>query len=272
MKKILLAFVTSGAVISGCTTAEVNIFNRADDFKQVQAAAITYIIPNEYVKEKHGLKGIEFTGFDKGPSTKQEKLFAKPINDNSFMVHRRTDNGTTGSGVIYNVRYSSTVKGNNTVIKAQPFQTKRYQQGFIAKFTVPPFNIRTFLLTSRLTITFELDATAPPDTVKSSFDLVLPKKPVTAAEIKARVLARIAGKEVTFLERYVLEVDGNTVWLSVDASSYKEGSKITITASLNTNASMDNGNTVNLSDLIKQTKISVAEIVESANNLNNQPS
>ncbi|PKG36963.1 hypothetical protein [Psychromonas sp. Urea-02u-13] len=261
MKKTMLALVIGASVLSGCKTTDVNPLAIADEYQQVQGVDVTYIIPSEYVNDKIGINGVEFATFHKGTQTKQERLSANKISNNSFEVHRRTDNGTSGSGVLYQISYSSSVKGEDTLIQFQPFQTKSYQQGFIGKFDVPNFNVQQYLSTSQFSVKFEINSEYPSDAVKANFDRVLPKKQYSKEDMQKMMLAKLSGKKVSSEDLYVLDVDGNDTWLQVEAFPYRKGSKVVIKAMLNTNP--NGGNTVNLSDLIEKIKLNVTEIVDS---------
>lgn len=263
MKKTMLALVVSVSVLSGCKTTEINPVAVEDGFQQVQGLDVTYIVPSEYVNPNHGVNGLEFGHFHRGTKTTQEKLGVSPITPMSFSVHRQTDIGSAESGIIYNVSHSASVKDNNTIIKLHPFQTKSYQQGVTGHFTTPTLDVQEYLLTSKLNVQFEIDSNYSSDVVLANFERTLPKKQLSLADLKNKDTDSISLNIMQAEDRYVLDVDGNDIWFSVESYPHNEGTKVVITADLNTNPNHVTGTTVNLAEMIEKMKASVSDIVAS---------
>ena len=75
-----------------------------------------------------------------GKIVKRQLLRIKDVSDNSFMVERRTDNGVTGSGIIYKVDYSVRNGLKDRILTISPVQYETYQEGLMAPFPVPEFS------------------------------------------------------------------------------------------------------------------------------------
>jgi len=105
----------------------------SDEYTSISGIEVQYIVPTNALSLDKGIKGITFNRYRYGARSKQNKLMWKVIDNDTFEVHRRIDNGVAGSGVIYLVDYASKQDKDITTLTFKPTKTKTYQQGFIGK-------------------------------------------------------------------------------------------------------------------------------------------
>jgi len=258
MNKRILMLITMVMLVTSCKSTDVNPLHVTDQYQDISEVNVKYVIPTKNLELNRGIAGVTFDSFRQGKSSKQNKLFWKKIDERTFEVHRRVDNGISGSGKIYIVNYSTVTKGDDTIITFNPIKTKSYQQGFIGKFDVPEFNINNFLSSSNFKYKFEINSDFPSNSVKGNFDRLLRKKVPSHSEMKQMMLARMSGKTTSSKDWYVL--DSYTL-LNVESFPYRNGSKVVIEAKIRTKKNSEN--LINLSELFKSINSQIVTIVNS---------
>lgn len=138
-------------------------------------ASTTYVVPasKDLIIENNGLvKDINFRGFSSGNSNAKDSLRFKKATENSFIVHRRIDNGVAGSGIKYLVRYDINQEDNGYSVTMKPTQSTAYQEGLIGKFDVPDFtpnNLQDAIRNGSVFFKFEIDSKYGVDSVATKF-------------------------------------------------------------------------------------------------------
>jgi len=138
-------------------------------------APTTYVIPasKDLIMENNGLvKDINFRGFSSGSSNAKDSLRFQKATENSFIVHRRIDNGMAGSGIKYLVNYDINQESSGYSVTMKPAQSTAYQEGLIGKFDVPlfsPENLQNAIRKGSVFFKFEIDSQYGVDSVKANF-------------------------------------------------------------------------------------------------------
>ncbi len=142
---------------------------------QADIASTTYVIPasKDLIMENNGLiKDINFRGFSSGSSNAKDSLRFQKATENSFIVHRRIDNGMAGSGIKYLVHYDINQESNGYSVTMKPTQSTAYEEGLIGKFDVPSFNpedLQDTIRNGSVFFKFEIDSKYEVDSVKANF-------------------------------------------------------------------------------------------------------
>lgn len=139
------------------------------------ALEATILIPKDpQITSKGGFFGVYHVPMTTtGHRTAQQKLFLSKKSD-SVEVHRRVDNGTAGSGIIYTLKFSEEDQPTQTVLKFSSIaqEPKKYQEGLFGKFDVPVFSeeeaLKT-LLSGKIGYQVEIDTQYPVDSIKANF-------------------------------------------------------------------------------------------------------
>jgi len=138
-------------------------------------APTIYVIPasKDLIMENNGLvKDINFRGFSSGSSEAKDSLRFQKTSENSFIVHRRIDNGMAGSGIKYLVNYDVNQENNGYSVTMKPAQSTAYQEGLIGKFDVPSFSpsdLQNAIRNGSVFFKFEIDSKYGVDSVKANF-------------------------------------------------------------------------------------------------------
>jgi hypothetical protein len=218
---------------------------------------LTVLIP--YDKE---VNAIRFTQLDfnyqrGGRPTKQEKIFIKNKKEGSFSVERRTDNGTSGSGKVYNVNYTVEKNKENMAIKFQPTAFKTYQQGLIMPFAVPSFSdqeLIEYIANQQVFLSLDLDSPYNTESTYSNFMRLAERVPVIKGE-KDPVTGKI------YKDKFSLSYKYGKVFFSLETFPYRNGSKAVI--HLAVPGSFTSSNEVDFGVIIKEIKNQLESIVNS---------
>lgn len=138
-------------------------------------ASTTYVIPasEDLIMENNGLiKDINFRGFSSGSSNAKDSLRFQKATQNSFIVHRRIDNGMAGSGIKYLVHYDINQESNGYSVTMKPTQSTAYEEGLIGKFDVPSFSptdLQDKIRNGSVFFKFEINSEYGIDSVQANF-------------------------------------------------------------------------------------------------------
>jgi len=207
-------------------------------------APSTYVIPasQDLIMENNGLvKDINFRGFSSGSKNARDSLRFQKATENSFIVHRRIDNGMAGSGIRYLVNYEIKQENSGYSVTMKPSQSTAYQEGLIGKFDVPTFGPEELQNTIRkgsVFFKFEIDSQYSVDSVKANF----------------KRLSKKAGRG-NFITNRDREVP-----FEFKAVPYRDGSKVTMEVVIF--ASETSKNTFDFGVLEKEIKAKLTEIVK----------
>lgn len=235
-----MVIALSAFIMSGCKTIEVVPLELPEEYQPVDFISVTYIAPKNYFNTNEGINGMTFLSYIHGrwDAKEQQKLYLTPINHSSFLVHRRTHNGIAGSGIMYNVNYTSKVEGDTVILNFKPYESKSYQEGLVFPFPLPNFNIELYLLQPIIKHPFEVNSNYSAESIKSNFDRLLPKNHKKPYHIVSKAY-----------EAYV----------SVKMVPYRNGSKVLSIS--NIIIKPNNGNKVNLVNIIKDLESKIRAIV-----------
>lgn len=137
--------ISSIFLLASCATTQ-HINSDATKFTAINTESISYTIlkSNDEKYEKGLIRDLSLPSYSKFIETgKYERLLYEDFTDKSFIVHRRTDNGSAGSGIKYKINYSvedfEHSLGYRVILK--PISYYEYQQGLIGKFPIPNYDI-----------------------------------------------------------------------------------------------------------------------------------
>jgi hypothetical protein len=150
-----------------------------------------------------------------------ERLLIEASGPNSFVVHRRRDNGVAGSGIRYRVTHSIANSQRGTVIELLPVEVTQYQEGLVGKYDVPVFTERDLnevLQAVPFSHKFEVTSPYSAEATFANFDR----------------LTKGAGRGGNRSTKQLFSVPfaGNDVPVFVEVYPYREGSKAVISAEL----------------------------------------
>lgn len=192
--------------------------------------------------ENNGLvKDINFRDSYSGSANAKESLRFQKATNNSFMVHKRIDNGMAGSGIKYLVNYDIKQENNGYSVTMKPVYSTAYQEGLIGKFDVPTFGpgeLQSAIRKGSVFFKFEIDSQYSVDSVKANF----------------KRLSKKAGRG-NFITNRDREVP-----FEFKAVPYRDGSKVTIEVVIF--ASETSKNTFDFGILEKEIKAKLTEIVK----------
>lgn len=207
-------------------------------------APTTYVIPasKDLIMENNGLvKDINFRGFSSGSSNAKDSLRFQKATENSFIVHRRIDNGMAGSGIKYLVNYDINQESSGYSVTMKPAQSTAYQEGLIGKFDVPlfsPENLQNAIRKGSVFFKFEIDSQYGVDSVAANF----------------KRLSKKAGRGNLITNR------DQEVPFEFKAAPYRNGSKVMIEVVIF--AAETSKNTFDFGILEKEIKAKLTEIVK----------
>lgn len=152
----------------------------------------------------------------------RQRLWLENVEDTSFLVHRRNDNGRAGSGIQYTVDYSIEDKDDFQEVSFQVVSAETYRQGAIGRFSVPPYDeneLRTMLSSGLVFYRFEIDNPYDPDTVYANFRRLLSAYSFRPNHHNDDVAGFNA-------DRFRMPVEGMDVRVYLETFPYREGSKV----------------------------------------------
>lgn len=197
----------------------------------VNAEAIIYKVPNaEGVIRGNGLiKDLSFPPMSSFIGTGHyERLLYQDKTPTTFVVHRRVDNGTAGSGIKYTVSYAVTDGGSGYSVSLKPQEYVTYQQGLIGKFPIPNYEVsdlRNTLASSTLYYKFDLDSPYNSESVYANFLRLVKREGFRPGE-KDPVTGKI------YKDRFVLTNRNSEVRFVIEAYPYRNGSKVVVYAAI----------------------------------------
>ena len=226
--------------LSSCASDEVfQLVPKPTAVREIHDIKVTYILPAN-VKDCYGsINGIKLNNYVGGRPTRIERLKLN-ILPNEIHVERRTDNGISGSGVIYQVKTDITSQGNNNIITFTPKTAKTYQEGAVLPFPVPTLDIGLYLSQANIKYRFEINSQYSTDAIRGNFNRLL---------IKA---AR---------NKYLLMVGTNQLEIAIQIYPYKNGSKSLIDISINTQRSKND--IIDVSRILDKAKRKIHGLVNS---------
>lgn len=231
-----------------------------DDDKSVQLKnqqELKVVIP--YDKEVNAVRftRFEFVGQSWGRSTKQEQISTKGNVEGGFFVERRTDNGTSGSGKIYQVNCAVEKNKDNMVIKFQPVAYKTYQQGLILPFKVPSFTEQELIeYIAKQSVFLSLELTSPYNTESTYANFMRLTENISGLRgEKDSITAKL------YKGQFVLSSKYGKVVFSLETFPYRNGSKAVINLAIP--GSFTSDNEVDFVVIIKEIKAQLENIVNS---------
>lgn len=206
-------------------------------------ASTTYVIPasDDLMKHSGFIKNINLKDEFGGRSTAKNSLRFQKQNDQSFVVHRRIDNGSAGSGIKYLVTYDVKQEKNGYSVTMTPSQSTAYQEGLIGKFSVPSFspdNLQEKIRNGSVFYKFEVDSKYGVESVKANF----------------KRLSKKSGRGNLITNR------GQDVPFAFKAEPYRDGAKVMIEVVIF--AAETSTNTFDFGILEKEIKAKLIEIVK----------
>ncbi len=246
--------------LSGCISTGDLLPDGDADFQELsQKETITYHVPDS--DGVHNVSGmindLSFEHFSNWVSDEErQKLFYEEGSGDTFIIHRRVDNGTAGSGVRYKVAYDIEEGDSGYSASLTPVAKKEYQEGVVLPFGVPDFgrnDVRSTLLSAELRYSFEIDSEYGPSSVYANFDRLLESNQFSEGERDA-----VTGQ--IFEEEFITRVEGREVTFMLDVHPYRDGSKAVIHAKLP--AIETDKNTVDFSEIIEDLEETLTGIAE----------
>ncbi|MDY0212853.1 MAG: hypothetical protein RBR06_07585 [Desulfuromonadaceae bacterium] len=225
----------------------------------ISIEAITYNVPNsEGVIRSGGLiKDLSFPSMSRFIGTGHyERLLYQDKTPSTFVVHRRVDNGTAGSGIKYTVGYTVTDSNSGYSVSLKPQEYITYQQGLIGKFPIPNYGVsdlRNTLASSTLYYKFDIDSPYSSESVYANF-LRLVKHVSFRPGEKDPVTGKI------FKDRFVLTSRNNEVRFVIEAYPYRNGSKVIVSAAIP--GAETSQNVIDFGVLIREIEQKLLEVVK----------
>jgi len=198
---------------------------------KISVDSIRYNVPNlEGIIRSNGLiRDLSFPSMSRFIGTGHyERLLYQHKTTSTFIVHRRIDNGTAGSGIQYTVNYTVTDGKSGYSVTLKPQEYKTYQQGLIGKFPIPNYGVSDLLRTlssSTLYYKFDIDSQYNPESVYANFLRLVKHKSFRPGE-KDPVTGKI------FKDRFVLTNRNKEVQFVIEAYPYRNGSKVVVFAAI----------------------------------------
>jgi len=231
MKKIKL--ILAGAIcvlLSGCATDSLHIQLTPDEDSLVvlkDKSETVYILPSSF-----NVEDITFRSYNsKVSSSTYEKLFWY-FEQDTLIVERRTDNGGSGSSVVYEIE-RKTLPDSHKVIFV-PKLEKKHQDGLVLPYAVPQFDINLFLATTYYKHEFEVDSEYTAEAIKSNF-------------------------KREFNDKHVLDLDNARVEFSVEVYPYRKGSKAVIQLNIKTIPS--HNSLINIEALYEKIELRLTSVI-----------
>ncbi len=260
MKRVRLLFIIFFFfLVAGC--AGLPITKSAPVAKKLNVKLLKIVIPNivnghEYIdiKPMHTIWGVRYY---RGSISQRQLLIIKNITKNTFTVERRSDNGISGSGIIYTVQFNIKKGPKNTYVTYKPLRFKTYQEGILLPFPVPSFSeqdLINFLKSRRVYYKMEFDSKYNSESIFANFDRLAEK-----VNYKAGERDPVTGK--IFKNRFAILYKNQRIYFSLEIYPYRNGSKTIVYLTIP--GIYTSNNLINFDILLKAAKTRIAEIVNS---------
>jgi hypothetical protein len=226
-------------LLSGCLDSRLNLQATSNPTREQTIKDIkkTYILQQQFFDFKTVENKLYFSTFHNGKESRQEKLLLTKGNT-KWQVERRTDNGSGGSGRIFNIDFLKEKKNKTISITFIPTKEIQYQEGLILPFSVPEWNIKSYLSSAEVRFSFELNSKYSPDSVKANFDRYINDKSET--------------EYYSSSSTYYLPLNGAYSSNKIKFYPYKNGTKLVFNSSLSKMKVVNN--TVDVRKSIKSLK------------------
>lgn len=246
--------------LSGCEQLE-QVVRPAENVATISAPSLTISVPNDTGIVQNGNGLVRDIQLDSFYSTLMPGAYQRTrIQDktlSSFVVHVRTDNGTSGSGIKYTVNYTVNENAKGYSVLFQPVQVATYQQGLIGKFPVPNFtpeNLSTYLKSFSIHYKIEINSKYNSDSVYANFERLAKKQAFDTGETDP-----VTGK--IYKNWFITNYKGKPVRYVVQTYPYQNGSKSVIYVALP--ASETSPGNVDFQTVIKEVKSQLSDIANS---------
>jgi len=186
--------------------------------------------------------------------SKRDFVRIKKSNSNKLIVDRRIDNGISGSGKIYQCKFSISKSDNKIKLSIIPRQWKEYHEGLIFPFPIPKFNTENILsaVVPYIKYTFGINSKFNTESVYSNFERILKYKKLSRP-YKDPVTGKIFNREFYITNR------GKQINFFVEVIPYRNGSKSVFYIKLP--SCTTSNNTVDFSLLMKEVNFKLKKIV-----------
>ena len=217
----------------------------------------TYRIPIQYVPSDNsklcGLKYYMFTRKISDARIEQVQLTEVANHPDTYKFHRRTHNGTAGSGVYYFVRLNSKKDAEYCVVTATAFAQSSYQQGLFGKFAVPSYDIEKELDEPFIPYEGEFDSPYPETSVRANF------KRLTATDGSAPRYRAATYANTRTGASYDVLVNGQSIPVNLECFPYRNGTKCKYSSNV---YGMLKDNVLDFGAAIKDIESAVTKIVQ----------
>jgi hypothetical protein len=228
-------------LLSGCTgSINLQAFPKPKVEKEITDIKITYILPDSVCNYEEADNTLLLCGFHYGPESKQERLFFINQDDKIWKIERRTDNGVSGSGRIFHIEVSKQKVNLGTAVTYSAKRESQYQEGLILPFSIPEFDIKSYLANASVNYSFELNSSYSVDSVKANFDRLLKKNDIS---------------------KYYLKIQGAASDNVIKFYPYKNGTKISVQSMLYNMQPIDD--VIDVSGLITLLKSKIKAVLDS---------
>jgi len=229
------------------------------------AKAITVIVPNSpdvtdnhYTKLSFNMKKLGTTrsgiiNINGSNVVKREFIQVKKKIKGGVEIERRIDDGTAGSGRIYYVRCNLENAQGSTVLTAQPYQVKNYQQGVIS-FDVPDFteaDLTAYIIHHPITFKMELDSGTNNEAVFGNLARLAHKDGENYNLPTGRIIKG----------NFAIPYNGEKVNFTVELFPSKTGTKVEIQGMVN--GQFTSGGVVDFNIILKDIRTKIESIVNS---------
>lgn len=224
----------------------------------VNGKTITYKVPDSdnVIGGRGFVKDVSFPSMSRfGGGAHYERLYFQDKTSSSFVVHRRVDNGTAGSGIKYTVEYEVDNGDSVYSLILNPKEYTTYQQGLVGKYPVPNYgedDLHKTLMSGALSYKIELDSPYGSESVYANFRRLVKHDSFRPGE-KDPVTGKI------FKDRFVLTNRGHKVRFVVETYPYRDGSKAVVYATVH--GSETSENVVDFSIIIDEIRRKLEEVV-----------
>lgn len=139
-----------------------------------------------------------------------------------IQVEHRIDNGTAGSGVVYEVSKKVETIDGIAVVTFTPVSKREYQEGLILPFPVPELDIHSYLSNTQIKHKFEIDSEFPAQSIKANFDRLHRKVNARSFSLYDEIKS-----DLKLQDAYRLDLNNGAVAvLNVQSFPYRNGSKV----------------------------------------------
>lgn len=222
----------------------------------------TIIIPNDQDIDANKFNNMEFSkkwnvSYYNGSVAKQDVIIVKNKTSNTFDLDRRTDNGVSGSGILYTINYSIERKNSNTILSFKPIKYTTYQEGLILSFPTPEFtesDLSSYISSHAVEWKIEINSQYNTESIFANFKRLASEEPFTKGE-KDPIAGHI------FKNRFSILVNNRKVLFSLETFPYRNGTKSVIY--LHVSGYYTSDNTVDFNMILPEIKKKLDSIVNS---------